>query len=210
MSVPLFSFPGSWDNHPRCSSAEYYDPMRCRWNNICKNTIDTPGILLCTCHYFCQAHCAVPRSDDKIHKRPVTWLGLLEPYVNLSPTSAWNAHVLSLLTHAVNCVDPKNGLSPIHGFFLFVTGDKDLDLRALLEVGVDADTRYLLPKTVVNVVVDDVLLGGTALHFCVKRGFIKCTETLLDVGVQLDAQTNQGKKAVDLCVDGTPIKALLV
>ncbi len=39
---------------------------------------------------------------------------------------------------------------------------------------------------------------------------MKCAETLLDAGVQLDALSDEGKKAVDLCADGSPMKALLV
>jgi hypothetical protein len=209
--LPLFSFPKDWNLHPRCSSAIFYAPMKCSSSSPCVNTSDTSGVLLCSCHKFCQTHCSVKRSDDdNVFKRKLSWFGLLKPYKNLAPTSAWNSHVLRLLTHSVNCVDPNNGLSAIHGFFLFGSGDNDVELRTLLEFGIDADASYFLPTTGVNVVVDNVLHGGSALHFCVKRGFLKCVETLLDAGVQLDALTDGGKRAVDLCVDGSPMKALLV
>ncbi len=189
----------------------YYEPKRCAYNSsCCENSSDMPGVLLCTCHCYCQTHCLVLRSNDKIYKVTPTWFGLLKPYKNLAPTSAWNSHVLRLLTHAVNGVDPKNGLSAIHGFFNFVSGDKDLELRSLLEVGVDADVRYLAPDMHVNVVINNDLRGGTALHFCVNRGFLKCAEALLDAGVKLDALTDEGKTAVELCPDGSPMKALLV
>jgi hypothetical protein len=39
---------------------------------------------------------------------------------------------------------------------------------------------------------------------------LKIAKALLDAGVNVDATTNGGKKAVDFCSDGSPMKELLV
>jgi hypothetical protein len=100
-------------------------------------------VMLCTCHGHCRAHCAVPRTQDNTRKAASTWFSLLDKYSNLAPTTAWNAQVLKLLTHSVNGVDPKNRLSPVHGFILTCTDDHAYLLHTLLELGSDAEVWYV-------------------------------------------------------------------
>jgi hypothetical protein len=137
----------------------------------------------------------------------------LDPYKNLAPTSAWNAHVLRLLTHSVNGVDPTSGLSPVHGFALHCFERDAFLLRLLLELGSDADAKYLRPRMEVLADVSLELNGGTPLHFCAWESHfytvLEVAEALLDAGVRLDATTDGGKKAVDFCSDGSAMKELL-
>jgi hypothetical protein len=148
-----------------------------------------------------------------------TWFSILDPYRNLAPTSAWNAHVLRLrlLTHSVNGVDPTSGLSPVHGFVALhcCYDHHPVVLRTLLELGSDADGRYLRPRAEVLADVPWELNGGTPLHFCawMSRRYtavLEVAKALLDAGVRLDAMTDGGKMAVDFCSDGSPLKELLV